>query len=112
MAIVEWRKIETAWRETELHQTSSTFTPLDFADFIATADNPLSKGSHGKPVDLKSGAVSTWLAIRAMIVWRNTLIGATGMARLTSCRALIHNVVGFESVNIVATAKSQIDFLA
>jgi hypothetical protein len=92
--------------------SGSTFTPLDFADFIATADNPLSKGSDGKPMGLESGAVSTWLAIRAMIVCHNTLIGATGMARLKSCRALIRNVVGFESLNIAATAKSQIDLLA
>jgi parallel beta-helix repeat protein len=53
----EWRKIETAWRETELHQTGSTLTPLDFDDFIPAADNPLSKASDGKPVGLEPGAV-------------------------------------------------------
>lgn len=54
----EWRKIETAWRETELHQTGSTLTPLDFKDFIPAAENPLSKASDGKPVGLEAGAVS------------------------------------------------------
>ena len=50
----EWRKIEAAWRETELHQTSSTLTPLHFEDFIPAADNPLSKASDGKPVGLEA----------------------------------------------------------
>jgi hypothetical protein len=54
----EWRKIETAWRETELHQTGSTLTPLDFKDFIPAAENPLSKASDGKPVGLETGALS------------------------------------------------------
>jgi hypothetical protein len=49
----EWRKIEAAWRETELHQTGSTFTPLDFEDFIPAAANPLSKAADGKPVGLE-----------------------------------------------------------
>ncbi|MBL9181172.1 MAG: hypothetical protein JNN17_03465 [Verrucomicrobiaceae bacterium] len=53
----EWRKIETAWRETELHQTGSTLAPLDFKDFIPAADNPLSKASDGKAVGLKPGMV-------------------------------------------------------
>lgn len=53
----EWRKIETAWRETELHQTGSTLTPLDFKDFIPAAENPLSKASDGKVVGLEPGAV-------------------------------------------------------
>lgn len=53
----EWRKIETAWRETELHQTGSTLTPLDFKDFIPAAENPLSKASDGKPVGLEPGVV-------------------------------------------------------
>ena len=53
----EWRKIETAWRETELHQTGSTLTPLDFKDFIPAADNPLGKASDGKPVGLEPGTV-------------------------------------------------------
>jgi parallel beta-helix repeat protein len=52
----EWRKIETAWRETELHQTGSTLAPLDFKDFIPAADNPLSKASDGKAVGLEPGA--------------------------------------------------------
>ena len=52
------RKIDTAWRETELHQTGSTLTPLDFKDFIPAAENPLSKASDGKPVGLEAGAVS------------------------------------------------------
>lgn len=51
----EWRKIETAWRETELHQTGSTLTPLDFKDFIPAAENPLSKATDGKPVGLEPG---------------------------------------------------------
>jgi hypothetical protein len=54
----EWRKIETAWRETELHQTGNTFAPLDFNDFIPAADNPLSKASDGQPVGLEPEAVS------------------------------------------------------
>jgi len=56
--------------------------------------------------------MSTWLAIRALIVWHNTLIGVTGIARLKNCRALIRTGVGFDSVDIAAIAKSQIDFLA
>ena len=52
----EWRKIETAWRETELHQTGSTLTPLDFKDFIPAAGNPLSQASDGKPVGLDASA--------------------------------------------------------
>jgi hypothetical protein len=54
----EWRKIETAWRETELHQTGATLAPLDFAYFIPAADNPLSKASDGKPVGLEPGEVA------------------------------------------------------
>ena len=54
----EWRKIESAWRETELHQSGSTLSPLDFKDFIPAADNPLSKASDGKAVGLEPGAVS------------------------------------------------------
>ncbi|MFM7606555.1 MAG: fibronectin type III domain-containing protein [Prosthecobacter sp.] len=54
----EWRKIETAWRETELHQTGSTLTTLDFKDFIPAADNPLGNASDGKVVGLEPGAVS------------------------------------------------------
>lgn len=54
----EWRKIESAWRETELHQTGTNLAPLDFADVIPAADNPLSKASDGKPVGLESGAWS------------------------------------------------------
>jgi len=53
MALIEWRKIETAWRETELHQTGSNLAPLHFGDFIPAVDNPLSKASDGKPVGLK-----------------------------------------------------------
>jgi parallel beta-helix repeat protein len=53
----EWRKIETTWRETELHQTGSTLTPLDFKDFIPAAENALSKASDGKQVGLEAGAV-------------------------------------------------------
>ena len=53
----EWRKIETAWRETELHQTGSTLAPLHFEDFIPAAENPLSKASDGTPVGLEPGAV-------------------------------------------------------
>jgi len=53
----EGRKIETAWRETELHQTGSTLTPLDFKDFIPGADNPLSKASDGKAVGVEPGAM-------------------------------------------------------
>jgi DNA-binding XRE family transcriptional regulator len=51
----EWRKIETAWRETELHQTGSTLTPLDFTDFIRAAENPLSKATDGKPGGVEPG---------------------------------------------------------
>lgn len=54
----EWRKIESAWRETELHQTGSTLTPLDFKDFITATENPLSKASDGKAVGLEPGALS------------------------------------------------------
>lgn len=53
----EWRKIETAWRETEFHQTGSTLTPLHYEDFISAEKNPLSKASDGKPVGLEPGAV-------------------------------------------------------
>jgi hypothetical protein len=49
----EWRKIETAWRETELHQTGSTLAPLHFEDFIPAAENPLGKARDGKPVGLE-----------------------------------------------------------
>ena len=48
----------SAWRETELHQTGSTLTPLDFKDFIPAADNPLGKASDGKAVGLEAGALS------------------------------------------------------
>ena len=44
----------SAWGETELHQTGSTLTPLNFKDFIPAADNPLSKASDGKPVGLEA----------------------------------------------------------
>lgn len=54
----EWRKIESAWRETELHQTGSTLAPLDFKDFIPAAENPLSKASDGKVVGLEPEAVT------------------------------------------------------
>jgi parallel beta-helix repeat protein len=54
----EWRKIETAWRETELHQTGSTLTPLDFKDFIPAVENPLSQASDGKLVGLEPRAVA------------------------------------------------------
>jgi hypothetical protein len=53
----EWQKIETAWRETELHQTGRTLTALNFEDFIPAAENPLSKASDGKPVGLEPGRV-------------------------------------------------------
>lgn len=39
---------------------------------------------------------------QAMIVWHNTPISAPGMAQLKSCRALIRNGVGFDSVDIAA----------
>jgi hypothetical protein len=51
------RKIETAWRETELHQTGRTLTPRHFEGFIPAADKPLSKASDGKPVGLELGRV-------------------------------------------------------
>lgn len=54
----EWREIESAWRETELHQTGSTLAPLDFEDFIPAAENPLSKASDGKAVGLEPEALS------------------------------------------------------
>lgn len=47
----------SAWRETELHLTGSTLTPLDFKDFIPAADNPLSKASDGMAVGLEPGAL-------------------------------------------------------
>ncbi len=47
----------SAWRETELHQTGSTLTPLDFKDFIPAAENPLSKASDGKPMGLEPGSL-------------------------------------------------------
>ena len=53
----EWRKIESAWRATELHQTGATLAPLDFADFIPAVDNPLSKASDGKPAGLEPGVM-------------------------------------------------------
>jgi parallel beta-helix repeat protein len=53
-----WRKIESDWRETELHQTGGTLTPLDFKDFIPAAHNPLGKATDGKPVGLDSEALS------------------------------------------------------
>ncbi len=54
----EWRKIEAAWRETELHQNGHTLAPLDFADFIPAAGNPLSNSADGKPVGLEPEAFS------------------------------------------------------
>ena len=39
---------------------------------------------------------------QALIVWHNTPITATGLARLRNCRALIRNGVGFDSVDIAA----------
>jgi hypothetical protein len=48
----------SAWRETELHQTCSTLTPLDFRDFIPAAENPLRKASDGMAVGLEPGALS------------------------------------------------------
>jgi hypothetical protein len=47
-----------ARRETKLHQTGSTLTPLDFKDFIPAAENPLGKASDGKPVGLAPGMVT------------------------------------------------------
>src|SRR3954463_11651344 len=39
---------------------------------------------------------------RALIVWHNTAMTASGIARLRNCRALIRNGVGFDSVDIAA----------
>src|SRR4051812_9014370 len=39
---------------------------------------------------------------RALIVWHNTAMTRTGIARLRNCRALIRNGVGFDSVDIAA----------
>ncbi len=39
---------------------------------------------------------------RAMIVWHNTPIGATGLRKLKQCRAVIRNGVGFDSVDVAA----------
>lgn len=36
---------------------------------------------------------------RALIVWHNTPITAAGIARLTNCRAIIRNGVGYDSVD-------------
>lgn len=38
----------------------------------------------------------------ALIVWHNAPIGASGMARLNQCRALVRNGVGFDSIDILA----------
>jgi phosphoglycerate dehydrogenase-like enzyme len=38
----------------------------------------------------------------ALIVWHNTPITATGIARLRNCRAIIRNGVGFDSVDIAS----------
>jgi len=39
---------------------------------------------------------------QALIVWHNTPIMATGLARLRNCRAIVRNGVGFDSVDIAA----------
>lgn len=51
MALFKWRKIE-------LHPTSSTFTPLDFKDFIPASDSALTKASELKPGGLEPGTVA------------------------------------------------------
>lgn len=38
----------------------------------------------------------------ALIVWHNTPVTAAGLAKLTNCRAIIRNGVGFDSVDIEA----------
>ncbi len=53
-----WRKIESDWRATELHQTASSLSPLDFKDFIPAAHNPLSRATDGEPVGLEPEAFS------------------------------------------------------
>ena len=39
---------------------------------------------------------------RAVIIWHNMPLTASGIARLKNCRAIIRNGVGFDSVDIVA----------
>ncbi len=41
-------------------------------------------------------------AAQALIVWHNTPVTATGIARLSDCRAIIRNGVGFDSVDVQA----------
>ncbi len=45
---------ESEWRKVEMHREGNTFAPLDFKDFIPTADNPLAKAADGKPVGLEA----------------------------------------------------------
>lgn len=45
---------------------------------------------------------------KAVIVWHNTLVGRSGIARLRNCRALIRNGVGFDSVDIQAAREQGI----
>jgi len=44
----------------------------------------------------------------AIIVWHNAPITAAGIARLTRCRAIIRNGVGFDSVDIAAARQRNI----
>ena len=48
------------------------------------------------------------LDARALIVWHNTPITASSIARLGNCRAIIRNGVGFDSVDSVAAASRNI----
>ena len=44
---------ESEWRKIEMHLDGREFAPLDFADFIPAADNPLATAADGKPVGLE-----------------------------------------------------------
>src|SRR3954467_12775105 len=44
------------------------------------------------------------LAADALILWHNVPIGAEVIARLSQCRAIIRNGVGFDSVDVAAAA--------
>jgi len=48
------------------------------------------------------------LEARALIVWHNTPITASGIGRLRQCRAIIRNGVGYDSVDIEAARRQGI----
>jgi phosphoglycerate dehydrogenase-like enzyme len=82
-----------------------------FTDASATVEHPL--------LSDVADVVTVWLPFNAplptevleadaLILWHGPRISATEIARLTNCRAIIRNGVGYDSVDTVAAAKAGI----